>query len=103
MTGLTYNQTQCFHEFEKAALKGQRAPTYLQLLKAGIISPSEATRELTRLGLIMVEVYGQNWRTIFILSGKASDMNTMDCPREGPPYLRFDVNGRHEFEDGELL
>jgi hypothetical protein len=90
MTG-KFSQARADRNFDllvKAACAGERCPNSHP---HGPID-ADAISALFEAGRIRSEVYGTNFRRVFILVGEHAGKATAPHPRGLPPYL---INGRH--------
>jgi hypothetical protein len=90
-----------FTLLEEAAAKGQRCPTNPELAaelgKQGIPSAAQSmpsnVKLLTTQGRIAVQIYGNNWREVIILSGTHKGKKTLPPKHGGEPYIVIDKTG----------
>lgn len=78
-----------FNLIERAAIKGERAPTNVSMDNPNGQLHSGVTSQLLKQGKIRVEVYAHNWRVIEILTGPNAGKRTAMPPYKyaTKPYL----------------
>ena len=81
MTELTANACSLLDILAGAALRGERCPTNLEMVKRGAQYPQKYLRELINQGHIEVRFYGQNFRVIVILGGTYKGQHTRVAPK----------------------
>ena len=83
---MTSNQALLYEKIKAAAEAGERTP-FNDCIKGG----SSVLSALARQGLIIIEVYDKNWRTVEIT---ATGKRTKECPHANKPYK---VLGRESY------
>lgn len=78
----------CFAAIERAANAGQRCPE-----NGTFDVTSTAVKVLALAGRIKVEISGNNYRTIKILTGDSAGKSTAPDPRGRRPWKVIDRNG----------
>lgn len=92
-----------FSLLEQAAAAGERCPTNIQLAsllkrggfgRAAASSMPQIVGSLVKQGLVVVRIYGRNYRDVLICSGEQRGLATRSPPHGGVPYVILDVKGR---------
>jgi hypothetical protein len=80
---LRSNAVQIIEAIAAAADRGDRCPTTPELQRRGLSVPGIV--QLAEAGLIRTEVYGRNWRVVWICQGPHRGKSTKPAPY-GEPY-----------------
>jgi hypothetical protein len=72
--------------FETAVIMGARAPQRHELKGMGISDPAAITLKMARAGLLRIEIYGRNFRRIFLCHGPHAGSGTAPAPVGWKPY-----------------
>jgi hypothetical protein len=91
-----------FDQLQEAAAEGKRCPTNHQIaerlawrgLQIAPTSVPSVMKKLTSQGLIIVRIYGANWRDVIICSGPHSEKTTLPPPHGGKPHIVLRATGR---------
>lgn len=88
----------CFAAIERAACEGARCPfNQTETVRTGV--RSDVLAELTRAGRIKVEISGQNYRTITLLTGPHAGKRTRPDPSGQRTWKMLTAKGT--FVNGE--